>query len=82
MKNVQTPRLGSDLIASVACITMSVASAIDVEQLQAELRSARMAFDKWAQDTVSAADQLRENHVQNISDLKGSFQMNGADFAL
>lgn len=45
---------------------------IDLEQLQAELQSARGAFDKWALDTVSAADQLRESHTRNIADLRGT----------
>lgn len=51
---------------------MSERSTVDVEQLQAELQSARDAFDKWALETVSAADQLRENHIRNIADLKGT----------
>ncbi|KAL3147665.1 hypothetical protein ABBQ32_002418 [Trebouxia sp. C0010 RCD-2024] len=53
---------------------MSERSTVDVEQLQAELQSARDAFDKWALETVSAADQLRENHIRNIADLKGDIQ--------
>ena len=51
---------------------MSAPPAIDLQQLQAELQSARGAFDKWALDTVSAADQLRESHIRNITDLRGS----------
>lgn len=51
---------------------MSGTPAVDWEQLQAELQLARGAFDKWALDTVSAADQLRESHVRNITDLRGN----------
>lgn len=51
---------------------MSERVTIDVEQLQAELQSARDAFDKWALDTVSTADQLRESHIRNIADLRGT----------
>lgn len=51
---------------------MTERSSIDLEQLQAELQSARGAFDKWALDTVSAADQLRESHTRNIADLRGA----------
>ena len=52
--------------------TMSDSIAIDLEQLQAELQSARGAFDKWALDTVSAADHLRETHIRNIADFRGT----------
>lgn len=51
---------------------MSERLPIDLEQLQAELQSARGAFDKWALDTVSAADQLRDSRIRNIADLKGT----------
>ena len=51
---------------------MSVASAIGLEQLQRELQSARGAFDKWALNTVSAADQLRNSHKQIVSELRGA----------
>ena len=51
---------------------MSERLPIDLEQLQAELQFARGAFDKWALDTVSAADQLRDSHVRNIADLRGT----------
>ena len=51
---------------------MSERLPIDLEQLQAELQSARGAFDKWALDTVSAADQLRDTHIRNIADLRGT----------
>ena len=50
---------------------MSVTSAVELEQLQAELRSARGAFDRWALSTVSVADQLRESHLCSIADLRG-----------
>jgi len=53
-------------------LIMSVASAIDLEQLQHELQSARGAFDKWALNTVSAADQLRGSHTKNVSELRGA----------
>ena len=51
---------------------MSVASAIDREQLQRELQSARGAFDKWALNTVSVADQLRDSYKNNVSELRGA----------
>lgn len=51
---------------------MSERLPIDLEQLQAELQSARGAFDKWVLDTVSAADQLRDSHIRNIADLRGT----------
>lgn len=51
---------------------MSVASAIDREQLQRELQSARGAFDKWALNTVSVADQLRDSYKHNVSELRGA----------
>lgn len=51
---------------------MSVASAINLEQLQAELQSAQGSFDKWALNTVSAADQLRDSHIRNVSELRGA----------
>ncbi|KAA6421430.1 MAG: kinetochore Spc25 [Trebouxia sp. A1-2] len=50
---------------------MSVTSTIDLEQLQHELQSARGAFDKWALNTVSAADQLRDTHTKKVSELRG-----------
>lgn len=52
-------------------LIMSVTSAIDVEQLQVELQSARGAFDKWALSTISVADQLRDRHIRNITELRG-----------
>ena len=51
---------------------MSVASAIGLEQLQRELQSARGAFDKWALNTVSAADLLRDTHAKTVSELRGA----------
>ena len=51
---------------------MSVALAIDLKQLQHELQSARGAFDEWALNTVSAADQLRDTHAKNVSELRGA----------
>ena len=50
---------------------MLAASAIDLQQLQSELQSARGAFDKWASNSVTAADQLRDSHRQNIAQLQG-----------
>ena len=55
---------------------------IDLKQLQAELQSARGAFDKWALDTVSAADQLRDSHRRNIADLRGTAHANDAIYVL
>ena len=51
---------------------MSERFRIDLQQLETELQSARGDFDKWALDTVSAADQLRDSHIQNIADLRGT----------
>ncbi|KAL0040656.1 hypothetical protein WJX79_000804 [Trebouxia sp. C0005] len=53
---------------------MSVTSTIDLEQLQHELQSARGAFDKWALNTVSAADQLRDTHTKKVSELRGDIE--------
>lgn len=53
---------------------MLASAAIDLQQLQFELQSARGAFDKWASNSVTAADQLRDSHRQNIAQLQGDLE--------
>lgn len=48
---------------------MSGVAAIDCDQLNAELARTKGAFDNWATNVVSAADQLRDNHKRNIFEL-------------
>ena len=48
---------------------MSGVAAIDCDPLNAELARTKGAFDNWASNVVSAADQLRDNHKRNIFEL-------------
>ena len=50
---------------------MSLIGEIDCAQLDAELQRTKGAFDSWALNKVSAADQLCDSHKRNISDLRG-----------
>ena len=48
-----------------------MAARLELPALHKELDGFKHRFDKWAQQTVSAAEQLRDGHLRRVRQLQG-----------